>query len=185
MIDNGILLKLFKYWRSKMVSGCVPSRADIEPRELRDLLPFIFLAGVRPAGEYGPEIAMRLTGTHVERMIAFDPTGCAVSKSGRTCWKDFTICQDFFDAAAKRLVIFATHEMRIAPAGKQPGAMLRYDRLLLPLSVDGVRINMLLGGLVATVSKNPRLLWQNVYDFEEIGNWRIADPFEWPIELPL
>lgn len=43
---SGILKSLLAYWQSKCDAGRLPSRADIDPLELRNLLPYIYLIDV-------------------------------------------------------------------------------------------------------------------------------------------
>ena len=59
------------YWRSKMVNGTLPSRADIDPAEIKYLLPDIVLLNV----EWEPfRCRVRLRGTRAERFRPADKT---------------------------------------------------------------------------------------------------------------
>ncbi len=183
MDRNRIILKTFEYWQSKLRGGRLPSRADILPGELRDLLPFLFIADVNTLTPMGTEINLRLAGTHIERALGMDLTGCPVGGIAKH-WQDFTVGRDFFDAANLRCAIIATHEIR-GPANKEKflpqqtsAAYLRYHRLVLPLSRDGRHIDRLLGALVTEEQENIWALWQAPFVFEEQAKRQMTFPFD-------
>jgi len=171
MDRNQIILKTFEYWRAKVKGGRLPSRADILPGELRELLPFLFVADVAMKPRLGSDVALRLVGTHIERNLGINLTGCPAGGIAKH-WQEFTIAQDLFDAASQRCAIAATHELRaVAPpdAGAIPlkgPAFLRYHRLVLPLAQDGRQVNRLLGALVTEAQENIHALWNAPYTFE-------------------
>ncbi|MEQ1887727.1 MAG: PAS domain-containing protein [Alphaproteobacteria bacterium] len=183
MDRNRIILNTFEYWQSKLKGGRLPSRSDILPGELRDLLPFLFLADVNTLNPMGSEINLRLVGTHIERALGINLTGCPVGGISKH-WKDFAVGRDFFDAANQRCAIAATHVLRGPPApGKfthlnEPAPVLRYHRLVLPLSCDGRRVDRLLGALVAETGENVRALWQDPFMFEEQAKRQLKFPFD-------
>ena len=183
MDRNRIILKIFEYWQSKLKGRRLPSRADILPGELRDLLPFLFIADVNTLTPMGPEINLRLVGTHIERSLGVNLTGCPVGGIAKH-WQDFTVGRDLFDAANLRCVIIATHELR-GPANKESflprqtsAAYLRYHRLVLPLSHDGRHVDRLLGALVAEEQENIWALWQAPFVFEEQARRQLTFPFD-------
>lgn len=182
MDRNHIMLKTFEYWQSKLEGRRLPSRSDILPGELRDLLPFLFMADVNTLTPMGTEINLRLMGTHIERALGVDLTGYPVGGITKH-WQDFTVGRDFFDAASQRCVIIATHELR-GPANVEnflpqqtSAAFLRYHRLVLPLSQDGVRVDRILGALVAEEQENIWALWQAPYVFVEHARRQLTLPF--------
>jgi len=184
MDRNNIILTIFEYWRSKLKGRRLPSRSDIVPGELRELLPFLFIAKVNTITPAGREINLRLVGTHIERALGFDLTGFPVGGVARH-WQDFTVGRDFFDAANQRSAIIATHELRgtITPEKFLPqqtgAAFLRYHRVVLPLSCDGFRVDRLLGALVAEVRENVWAMWQAPFAFEVKAKKLLTSPFTW------
>lgn len=179
---NRIIQKTFEYWQSKLNSDRLPSRSDIVPGELRDLLPFLYIADVNRLGPKGAEINLRLVGTHIERVLGIDLTGCPVGGIAKH-WQDFTIGRDLFDAVNHRRAIATTHILRgssdtakFLPQQDSP-AFLRYHRLVLPLSRDGRSVDRLLGAWVAQEHNNIWALWQTPLQFEELDKRHLSFPF--------
>jgi len=182
MDRNRVILKTFEYWQSKLKGDRLPSRSDILPGELGDVLPFLFIADVNTLTPMGPEINLRLVGTHIERALGMDLTGCPVGGMTKH-WRDFIVGRDFFDAANQRCAIIATHELS-GPANRgqflaqqDSPAHLRYHRLVLPLSRDGSRVDRIMGALVMEKQENIWALWQAPYEFEEQARRRLTLPF--------
>lgn len=182
MDRNRIIQKTFEYWQSKLNGGRLPSRSDIVPGELRDLLPFLFIADVSRLSPKGSEINLRLVGTHIERVLGVDLTGCPVGGMAKH-WQDFTVGRDLFDAVNHSRAIAATHILRgpsetakFLPQQDSP-AYLRYHRLVLPLSRDGRHVDRLMGAWVAEEHKNIWALWQAPLEFEELDKRHLTFPF--------
>ncbi len=187
MRDNRILYSIFQYWHTRMHDKRLPARGQIFPAEIANLLPFLFLADVE--GE--SSIRLRLIGTHIERLLGCDLTGCALdAKDGFHA--AFGVQRDFYDAAAQKLVIGSTHELYYdtaletgihdqRPADNIEPIMLRYDRLILPLSRDGQRVDMLFGGLVAAQPRQsvPHPDAEPIV-FTEVARFCLAQPYIWP-----
>jgi hypothetical protein len=67
-----VLERLLSYWDSKRAGRRWPSRADIEPTEMKALLPHIMLTDIT----YDPfRVRYRLVGTEVARFSHYDFTG--------------------------------------------------------------------------------------------------------------
>lgn len=173
MERNRIIRQTFEYWQSKLGQRKLPSRRDIAPGELRNLLPFLFMADVSRLSPMGTEINLRLMGTHIVRSLGIDLTGCPVGGMTKK-WAEFTLGRDFFDAVTQRCAIAATHELHGAgledgPASSQTfPAFLRYHRLVLPLSSDGRQVDRIMGALVAETNENAVSLWDAPYTFDEV-----------------
>ncbi len=134
------LIRLYDYWMSKSADGKIPSRSQIDPLDVPDLLPSIFLVDVFWDGQQ-PEFRFRLVGSKIAEIVGCDPTG-----------QHF---DDFYDSdniermkalyrhIAERGEPFINNSQ--APfAGKD---FVKLARLLLPLSEDGVQVDMILGSL--------------------------------------
>ena len=181
--QNKIITQVFTYWRSMCMEDRLPSRADIIPADIKELLPFLLLADVGKLTATGAEINLRLTGTHIDRVLEVDLTGCPIGGFDRN-WLDFVIGRDFLEAAEQRSAIMSIHELRLTEkpypkAIMRPGdkAHLRYQRLILPLSTDGQRVDMLLGALVADIHVDATYLWRNQYSFKELSKQRLPVPY--------
>ena len=183
MDRNRIILKTFEYWQSKLKGFRLPSRSDIVPGELRDLLPFLFTAEASMLNPTGCAITLRLTGSHIVRSLGTDFTGFPVGGKAKH-WEDFVVGRDFFDAANQHCAIVSSHLLQRPPqAGAlaphlNSGALLRYHRLVLPLSSDGRRVDRLIGALVADTSENAGAIWQGPFMFEEHNKKILSDPFQ-------
>lgn len=185
--DNRILYSIFKYWHARIQGGHLPARAQIFPAQIPNLLPFLFLADVNNEGS----IRLRLIGTHIERLLGCDLTGCALDARD-SFHSAFGVQRDFYDAATQQLAIGSTHELYYdttletgihdqRPAGNIEPIMLRYDRLILPLSRDGERVDMLFGGLVAVHPRQsvPHLDAEPIV-FTEVKRSCLPPPYIWP-----
>ena len=123
------------YWSDKRHGREMPARADIDPLEIVPLLPGIMLIDeVADARRF----VYRLVGTREVAMRGRDPTGKSVAEGfyGASAAASMASYQDVVDRRAPRL------ERRefVTPEG-------RYGReqvILLPLSDDGVRVNMII-----------------------------------------
>jgi hypothetical protein len=132
------LRQLHGYWLKKKAGRFAPARRDIDPAELRDLLPCLFLVDVegRPI-----RFRFRLVGTEIVESFGIDVTGRYVEEIG------------FSDRAPSVLAYYAAvvttrepscHIVRFTRGG---GRHLTYERVILPLSSDGETVDMLLGGI--------------------------------------
>jgi len=62
--QHPVIDKAAAYWREKCPEHALPSRADIQPTEMRTLLPHLALLDVAPTAD-GFRLHTRLIGTHV------------------------------------------------------------------------------------------------------------------------
>lgn len=127
------LRRLYDYWKSKCGDRVAPARSDIEPQDIRELLPYIYmverigqrfrfrLAGTSVVAEYGEEI----TGRFLDE-IDLDGLGTSILDEYRS------------------VVTTANASASRWHFTKDSGRDLTYEHLLLPLSNDGHGIDMLL-----------------------------------------
>src|SRR3546814_1447662 len=98
-LPDPLLQRACAYWDGKRAGRSLPSRADIEPTEIPDLLSNIFLVDVLQAP---PRFHLRLMGTAFRRWFRVELTGATITAAGTG-----TIHQYFNDwgeaAAARRL----------------------------------------------------------------------------------
>ena len=57
------------YWKSKLDGRLMPSRADIEPRQMRSFMPHIALIDLRNAPDGSQDYFIRLAGTAIEQVF--------------------------------------------------------------------------------------------------------------------
>lgn len=153
---------LYEYWNGKRAGRRWPSRADIEPKEITGLLPYVMLVDVL---EDGRHFRFRLIGADVA--IGVDPTGKLQHEAVPE-----GIYRDHITALFRR-----------GAAG--PGALYSrstYDytriegprsvsRLFMPLASDGETIDMMMigqkaergpGGARSTWKANPPTITEEV-----------------------
>lgn len=136
--DDPRLAALYTYWRSKHRGPLLPSRADIDPFELKPLLPHVLLIDVeRPALQF----RYRLVGTAIVHVVGSDPTGRRM---------DEVLPQRLVAPAlrAYREAAVRRQAMRLAGRFWQPArSHILWEAALLPLAADGNTVTMLFGGM--------------------------------------
>ncbi len=120
----------------------MPSRRDIDPLEMRFILGHVMLFEVLYPG---PAFRVRLQGSELTWWIGRELTGTLLERHVKTELESF---------AHKQL--WRTVELA-SPLGWQgndifDGMIRRYEALILPLSDDGQRVDMLLAGIRCDVS---------------------------------
>ena len=136
--EPGSLRRLHTYWRSKCRGDRLPGRQDIDPTDLPDLLPNLFLFDVE-ASEAGRRYRFRLTGTGFDKTFGNKLTGQwadEIAPPGRT--------RPLIAACEEAVTTKRPHFWRnvLTPPNR---AVLRYQRLVCPLSTDGETVDMLIG----------------------------------------
>ena len=125
----------YTYWEGKRRGRDMPARADIDPLEIVPLLPGIVLIDVVADAR---RFVYRLVGTREVAMRGRDPTGRSVSEGfyGASAEISMASYQDVVGRRAARLERreFTTPEGRYG----------REQVILLPLSDDGERVNMII-----------------------------------------
>jgi len=135
-VDSARLRSALDYWRAKRREGRLPSRADLDPLELKPLLPFLYLIDV--LGE-PRRFRYRLIGTQVVRWSGDDGTGRFADDefcgSGR-----FELIELYERTARSAMPVVTPWQSAVLG-----GSMMRFARLLLPLAADGRSVDMLMG----------------------------------------
>jgi hypothetical protein len=134
---------VYDYWKSKAGDRRMPARADIDPIDLAPYLASVMLVDVRPGSAHTPgapqhQFVYRLVGTLEVEMRGRDPTGQNVAKHafGRNPELALRIYNAVVQQAAPML------DRREENARDRQWCDL--DAIFLPLSNDGVSVNMIL-----------------------------------------
>jgi hypothetical protein len=127
--------ELHDYWRAKRGSRRMPSRADIDPAEIKPLLPYVILADMR----HDPlRVFFRLVGTGIVGAAKCDLTGHwlhEIDLDGNTpAWERI-----YRRVAGARAPVFGSTRATMPMGGDR-----RFDWVVLPLSADGESVNMTL-----------------------------------------
>ncbi len=134
-ISDSRLRRLYDYWLSKKGDRIAPSRADIEPGEIVELLPWVFLME-----KVGTRLRYRLVGEAFREVYGARLMGMYIDEV------------DLDHITAAYIGEYEEAERALAPVArtwsftKHDGRHLDYERLILPLSPDNRTINMFLGG---------------------------------------
>lgn len=129
------LQRLLEYWEAKRLGREMPARSDIDPSDIPDLLPNIYLIDV----SYDPNVfRFRLAGTEIVRLFCEEVSGKTI---------------DQLATVALRSLLRSQYEEVIdarAPIADEDAFVHRrksysYNWLLMPLSAGGRVVDMLMG----------------------------------------
>jgi hypothetical protein len=129
------LQRIYAYWEAKRGSRSMPRRADLDPAEIPPrLLPGITLVDVVPDPR---RYVYRLVGTMEAEVRGHDPTGKSVAEAyfGENA-EDATECYD-------RVVETRAPVLDPIPFLERRRGYRGAESLFLPLSNDGVAVNMI------------------------------------------
>lgn len=127
--------RLYAYWDARRGERAMPARRDIDPADMKALLPNLILVDVvADARRY----VYRLVGTHEVEMRGGDPTGKAV--------KDAFYAESAADTLLFLDRVVETRQPVLYRGTYRPTSsrIQQEDTLFLPLSNDGASVNMIL-----------------------------------------
>ena len=132
-----LIKRLYLYWRGKSGERAMPSRADIDPVDMRSMLGYLMLIDVLP----GPHrFRVRLQGTELLWWIGRELTGLSLDSLPRNELVTFAErCLSDVVATGAPYHWIGRHDL--------DGVLRRYEALILPLASDGSRVDMLLAGV--------------------------------------
>jgi hypothetical protein len=132
------LLRLLAYWRSKLMGRQMPSRADIDPLEMKEWLGNLVLV------EFFGEVSryrVRVDGTNVAEIGGLGRTGKGAESLTSEAEREL-LFQQYAAVLDNRIPAYYETEFT-----NSEGRFLRESKLLLPLSADGRVVNMILAGI--------------------------------------
>lgn len=139
-IDAPLLVELLDYWTSKKGDRFAPARADIDPAEIRHLLPHLLLTEVIDGGA---RFRYRLAGTSVESHFGCPMAGRFIDELMRGSYAAYVVGL-YHELLTSRRPIYSES------AYGGDASPFSTKRLMLPLSSDGAEIDMVLAGQVFT-----------------------------------
>ena len=133
------LSSLFDYWNAKRGERRFILRSQLDPREITALLPLVFILDV----QHEPRrYLIRLMGTQIARRFGGDYTGHYLDELDFGTAKEQVIA-DYGHVVDKVEPHLAFAEYR------QPGrGRIQAERLALPMSTDGLKIDCILGSVI-------------------------------------
>lgn len=75
------LRRMFDYWRSKRAGRKMPSRSDLDPADIKTLLPNVILVDVQYNSAEEADFVYRLLGTREVEIRGENPTGKRVAEA--------------------------------------------------------------------------------------------------------
>lgn len=139
---------LYSYWLAKRGDRQMPSRADINPVEMQAFLSHTMLIDVLTDAQDVTRFRMRLVGTHVVDGYGGEVTGKYLDELELGDQRDKLIEACLHSVNNKKPAYLSG-----AIRHKISDDILTYERLGLPLSSDGEKVNILLIGTLLQ-SKN-------------------------------
>jgi hypothetical protein len=123
------------YWLAKRGSRAMPARADIEPVEIKKLLPMTVLVNVTADAR---RFVYRLVGTQEVAERGNDPTGKSVAEAFFGGSLEETL--SCYEYVVRNRAPFCYRD----PYAASDGQIQNDDIIYLPLSDDGESVNMIL-----------------------------------------
>ncbi|MBL8573873.1 MAG: PAS domain-containing protein [Hyphomicrobiaceae bacterium] len=130
--------QLLAYWQSKRRGRAMPSRADIEPAEIKTFLPLSILVDVTYDERGEPDFTYRLVGTREVEIRGSDPTGRRVAEAYHGPSVENVI--GCYRLVVDNRVPFLDDEYFVRDGDN----FADEANLFLPLSNDGERVNMVM-----------------------------------------
>jgi len=137
-LDDPLLIRLHDHWRSLRRGREMPSRADLDPLDIAFILGNVLLVDVL---RDPTRFRIRLHGTNMVARAGYDMTGRFTDELPNAEFRAATEAS-FAHVAAKRRPRAWSRKRMIGDR------WMNYDTLMLPLSADGVNVDMLLVGFV-------------------------------------
>jgi hypothetical protein len=133
------LLQLVEYWRSKRPGSTLPNRKSIDPSEIVQHLPWIFMADVIDGGA---DYRYRLLGTNIVSANYRDVTGRSFRELYGSDKAKLAGARLGFDRALATGGPAFTHGRAF---WRPDWAFDRFESAFLPLASDGATIDIILG----------------------------------------
>jgi len=126
---------VFAYWNEKRGVRVMPARADIDPAELKSVLPYLMLTDVVDGGV---RFRYRLCGTAGAEAFGQELTGRYVDEVMTGRYREF-IEGLYRDVVAQKRPVYS-----ISSYGGWRRAQMWTQRLMMPLSSDGENVDIVL-----------------------------------------
>lgn len=134
-ISDGLIGEAYAYWRSKCGARRMPSRIDIEPSELKRVLPHVMLVDVLGPRQY----RLRLIGTECVVAHGAEATGKTLDEAIKDRQYRAHVTELYDQCVAERRPLYSESVFR------QGTTRDRHVKVIfLPLSSDGAIVNMIL-----------------------------------------
>jgi hypothetical protein len=133
------LRQLYDYWDGKRGDRAMPSRADLDPVDIRFAIGDVVLADV--LDETPPRFRIRVHGTNLSERTSFDLTGKMLDEMPAPEFRDLS-------TRSFRKVVRTKEPLHVIAERPLDGRTQRYEAIILPLSSDGERVDRLMIGML-------------------------------------
>jgi hypothetical protein len=133
------LQRLYDYWLEKRGDRLMPSRAEIDPLDMRFVIGNLIMIDVIEGQP--PQFRIRLHGTHLSERVRFDLTGKMLDEMPQAEFRELTR-QSFTKVVTTKQPLHARRD-RVLDNRRRS-----YETIILPLSSDGERVDRILCGLL-------------------------------------
>lgn len=133
------LRQLYEYWDQKRAGRRMPSRADLDPLDIRFAIGDVILVDVLEGTP--PRFRIRLHGTNLSERTRFDLTGKMLDEMPAPEFRELST-RSFRRVVRTREPLHA-HAERLLD-----NRMQRYEAVILPLSSDGETVDRLMVGMI-------------------------------------
>lgn len=133
------LRQLYEYWDGRRGERAMPSRADIDPVDMRFAIGDVILAEV--VDETPPRFRIRLHGSNLSERTNFDLTGKMLDEMPVPEFRELS-------TRSFRKVVRTKEPLHVIAERPLDGRIQRYEAILLPLSADGTRVDRLMVGMI-------------------------------------
>lgn len=140
------LRRLYEYWCERRRGRRFPARADVDPLDLSFLLGNLILADVVEGDP--PAFYIRLHGTNLAERSGYELTGKMLTDLPVGEYRALAV--ESFTQVAKTGEPVHGHRNRVLD-----GRLRQYEALILPLSKDGERVDMLMIGMIYSDEREP------------------------------
>jgi len=138
-IKHPRLQQLYDYWSTKRGARKMPSRADIDPLDMTFIMGNVILVDVIAGTPLGFRI--RLHGTNLVERVHYELTGKMLDDLPQVQFRNLS--RKSFAKVAK-----TAEPLRALNDRVLDDQLRRYETVILPLSGDGARVDMLLCGMI-------------------------------------
>ncbi len=132
---NPVLRRAYEYWLEKAAGRPAPDRHDLDPGEVKDILPHLSIIEI-VAEEGGLHHRYRLVGTRVVEALGYNPTSHIVEEFADNGHAEF-LRGLLVEVAATARPLYAASSFRATNAG------LSTERILLPFTRGGADIEQI------------------------------------------
>jgi CheY-like chemotaxis protein len=132
---NPILRRAYDYWHEKAAGRRAPDRRDLDPAEIKDILPCLSILDIVAAGS-DTHHRYRLVGTRVVEALGYDPTKRVIEEFADNGHAEF-MRRLLREVAATARPLYAASSFRANSGG------LSTERILLPFTRGGPEIRQI------------------------------------------